>query len=45
MIANIALVLLGATAGAATPCENLISLKLAGTTIIRNMRNTRELAT
>src|ERR1700676_3513516 len=33
MIGSIALVLLGAAAGAATPCENLASLKLADTTI------------
>src|ERR1700688_1244156 len=33
MIASIGLVLLGAAAGAATPCENLASLKLADTTI------------
>jgi feruloyl esterase len=33
MIGSIALVLLGAAAGAATPCENLRSLKLADTTI------------
>ena len=33
MIGSIALVLLGAAAGAATPCENLASLKLADATI------------
>jgi feruloyl esterase len=33
MIGSIALVLLGAAAGAATPCENLASLRLADTTI------------
>src|SRR4029453_16914746 len=32
MIGSIALVLLGAAAGAATPCENLTSLKLTDTT-------------
>src|SRR5437867_9577372 len=33
MLGSIAFVLLGAAAAAATPCENLASLKLAGTTI------------
>src|SRR5437016_9972595 len=33
MIGSIALVLLGAAAAAATPCENLASLKLADATI------------
>ena len=33
MIGSIALVILGAAAAAATPCENLASLKLADATI------------